>query len=108
MTTLTNQLAAAQSYADLWLALTPGAAIPPREQFILWAGQHLEAHVVRGINRACAKSRTLQARGTPMSVDDAAKYASSVMRNESLGQRKLIPRSERIEPSAIQHDRSAA
>jgi hypothetical protein len=106
--TITNQLAAAQAYADLWLALAPGAETPPMSQFILWAGQHREAQIARGINRAAAKSRTMQARGTPMSIEDAARYASSVMRHESLGERKLNPRSERLEPPAIQHNRSTA
>jgi len=89
--TITNQFTAAQSYAELWQALTPDAAIPPREQFILWAGQHTEGQIVRGINRAVAKARTMQARGTPMLLDDAARYASSVMRHESLGEQKHPP-----------------
>ena len=86
MMTITNQLAAAQSYAELWQALTPDAAIPPIPQFILWAGQHEEGQIVRGINRAVAKARAMQARGTPMSIDDAARYASSVMHHESMGE----------------------
>lgn len=91
--TITNQLAAAQSYTELWQALTPGAATPPMSQFILWAGQHEEGQVVRGINRAVAKARTMQGRGTPMTVEDAARYASSVMRHESLGEMRHKPNS---------------
>jgi hypothetical protein len=89
--TITNQLAAATEYAALWQAMTPGAEIPPMSQFIVWAGQHKERPVVRGITRAVAKARAMQSAGTPMTVDDAARYASSVMRHESLGERKLTP-----------------
>jgi hypothetical protein len=86
--TVTQQMAAAEQYAQLWTALMPESEVPGTDQFLLWAGQHSENIVTRGINRAAAKVRKMRDTAKPMTLDDAMKYAASVMKNESLGIRQ--------------------
>lgn len=83
-----DQLQSAEQYKVLWQALMPDAPAPDIDQFLLWAGQHQSEIVVRGINRAAAKTRKLRDTPTPMSRFDAMRYAASVMKNESLGIRR--------------------
>lgn len=86
--TVTEQMAAADQYQKLWQALMPDKPAPDMDQFLLWAGRHQSEIVVRGINRAAAKTRKLRDTPTPMTRFDAMKYAASVMKNESLGIRR--------------------
>lgn len=86
--TVANQMEAAHQYAQLWAALMPDFELPATDQFTLWAGQYPDEIVSRGINRAAGKRRKL--RDTrPMTLIEAVRYASSVMRNEALGVRKF-------------------
>jgi hypothetical protein len=86
--TVTQQIEAAEQYSMLWRALMPESEAPGTDQFLLWAGQHPDAIASRGINRAAAKVRKMRDTPTPMTLDDAIRYAASVMKNESLGIRR--------------------
>lgn len=84
--TIAEQLSAAEQYRTLWKALMPDIATPSHDQFLLWAGSYTEELVSRGVNRAARKGRKL--RDTkPMTTLEAVMYASSVMKNESIGAR---------------------
>lgn len=83
--TVKEQLSAAREYAELWTALIPDLAAPPTDTFVRWAGAYAPDLVSLGINRAGRKYRKLKDTVTPMTAEDAEKYASSVMKNESLG-----------------------
>jgi hypothetical protein len=85
--TIAEQLNAAEQYRALWAALMPYLEEPATDQFLLWAGQHSEELVARGVNRAARKYRKLRDTKEPMTSADAVKYASSVMKNESIGKR---------------------
>jgi len=87
--TVTQQLSAAKEYAQLWSVLMPYLDAPPESQFAMWAGLHTSELVVLGLNRAARKSRRMLDAGLPMATEDAAKYASSVMKNELLGHHKF-------------------
>jgi hypothetical protein len=86
--TVAEQMDAANQYASLWKLLMPAFESPGIDQFIFWAGRYSDALVSRGINRAAGKFRKLRNTPESMSLEDAIKYASSVMRNESLGIRR--------------------
>ena len=81
----------AEQFEQLWQMLMPDIAAPDRQQFLLWAGTYSDDQVSRGINRAGIKVRKL--RGTPgaMTANEAARYATSVMRNEALGIQQHAP-----------------
>jgi hypothetical protein len=87
--TVTQQLSAAKEYAQLWDVLMPYLPSPEESQFAMWAGLHTPELVSQGINRAARKSRRMLDTDSPMSTEDATKYASSVMKNELLGHRKF-------------------
>jgi hypothetical protein len=87
--TVTQQLSAAKEYAQLWSVLMPYLRPPEESQFAMWAGLHSPELISQGINRAARKSRKMLDTDSPMSTEDAAKYASSVMTNELLGHRKF-------------------
>lgn len=84
-----HQLRLATNYGALWQQLMPEMDAPGRDQLLLWAGTHPEDRVVHGINRAARKSRKLRDTASPMSLIDAVRYASSVMRNEKCGYRRF-------------------
>jgi hypothetical protein len=86
--TIQQQIETAERFAALWRLLMPELPAPDREQFLVWAGVYEEALVSRGINRAGAKVRKLRASATPMTSNDAERYANSVMRNEAMGIRR--------------------
>ena len=88
--TVQEQMQTAEQFAELRKALMPDFAVPDRQQFLLWTGTYNEDLVSRGINRAACKRRKMRDTGTPMTVDEAIKYASSVMRNETLGRRVFV------------------
>jgi hypothetical protein len=85
--TVQQQITSAVQFAEFWKLLMPEVAMPERQQFLMWAGTYNEELVSRGITRAAAKFRKMKGTDTPMSADDAIRYASSVMKNESLGRR---------------------
>jgi len=89
--TVEEQMKAAEQFAELWKALMPDFAVPERQQFLLWVGTYSEELVSRGINRAGCKRRKMRDTSTPMTVDEAIRYAASVMKNETLG-RKVFAR----------------
>ena len=82
-----NPLQSAKQYQQLWITLLPQHEAPEMSQFVMWAGTYPDALITRGIARAASKAQKL-APTAPMTAEDAAKYASSVMRNESLGIRQ--------------------
>jgi hypothetical protein len=84
-----RQLALATSFGGLWHQLMPEFAAPDRDQLLLWAGTYTEQDVVHGINRAARKSRKLRDTDSPMTLTDAIRYASSVMKNEKCGFRRF-------------------
>lgn len=86
--TVQQQMTAATSFTELWKAIMPDLEAPNRQQFLLWAGMYSEELVSRGISRAAAKSRRMSQSGATMTVDEAIRYASSVMKNELLGIRR--------------------
>jgi hypothetical protein len=86
--TIDDQMVAAEQYEALWVGLMPDDDAPDEDQFLLWAGQYSEELVARGINRVARKYRKLRDTSEPMSVNDAIRYASSVMKNEALGIRQ--------------------
>jgi len=86
--TVIQQITAAHEYAELWRALMPSSELPGMDQFLLWTGRYSGDLVSRGINRAAGKVRKLSDTDKPMTSEDAARYASSVMRNELLGIRQ--------------------
>ena len=83
--TFKEQLAVASDAEQLWKVLMPQMQKPEQDTFMLWAGRYPEPVIQRGINRAAGKSRKMATTGQPMTAEDAARYASSVMRNETLG-----------------------
>jgi hypothetical protein len=87
--TVTQQLTAANEYAQLWQALMPDLPAPESDQLTLWAGRYDINLVSQGINRASRKYRKLRESTTPMSAEAVARYASSVMKNELLGIRQF-------------------
>jgi|SRR5579875_77977 len=87
-----NVVEQAREYQKLWQTMIHLGS-PPLEQFVIWASLHTERHITRGISRTAAKARTMAQTHTPMTVDDAAMYASSVMKHERLGNRCHTPRS---------------
>jgi hypothetical protein len=87
--TVKEQLSAAREYAELWAALMPDLAAPPTDTFVRWAGAYTSDLVSLGINRAGRKYRKLKETTTPMTTEDTERYASSVMKNESLGLHKF-------------------
>jgi hypothetical protein len=89
--TAQKQIEAASSFAQLWQELLPNQELPTRQQFLMWAGIYTDEQISRGITRAAAKSRRMDASGTPMSADDCARYATSVMKNELLGIQRHEP-----------------
>jgi hypothetical protein len=97
--TVSEQMNAANQYASLWKSLMPDFGLPGIDQFTFWAGRYSDDLVSRGINRAAGKFRKL--RNTPeyMSLEDAVKYASSVMKNEALGIRRHDQRGRQIHGS---------
>ena len=86
--TAQQQLTAAQQYIQLWKALLPESAVPEHQQFLLWAGTYPDALVSRGITRAAAKTRRMRYSETPLNLEAAVRYATSVMKNETLGVRR--------------------
>jgi hypothetical protein len=102
--TIAEQLNRAEQYRALWVALMPEVQQPSTDQFLLWAGQHSEDLVSRGVNRAARKSRKLRDTSEPMTTLDAVRYASSVMKNESIGSRShpngFTPRAANAAPVA--------
>lgn len=87
--TIQEQMTAAAEFAELWQALMPGTPPPRKEQFVLWAGNYTVTQVTRGINGAARKLRAMRNISQPMASDDVARYASSIMRNESMGVRQF-------------------
>ena len=87
--TVTEQMTKAPEYAELWRTLMPDCDEPGVDQFGLWAGQYPEHIIVRGVNRAAAKRRKLRDTSRPMTAQEAVRYASSVMKHESLGIRRF-------------------
>jgi len=87
--TTQEQLSLADQYATLWRGLLPQDGMPPLDQFLYWSGKFTEELVVRGINRAARKVRKLRDTSTPMTLDAAIRYASSVMINETLGKHRF-------------------
>jgi hypothetical protein len=79
----------AREFGELWGALFPDFGTPNRDQLLLWAGTHPQARVVHGINRTAKKARKLRDTACPMSLTDAVRYASSVMKNEKCGFRRF-------------------
>jgi hypothetical protein len=106
--TATEQMQAAEEYKVLWQGLMPDEQAPDTDQFLLWAGQHQNEIVVRGINRAAAKTRKLRDTPQPMSRYDAMKYAASVMKNESLGIRRHGDAEKRHQESHTQGQKQVA
>jgi hypothetical protein len=87
--TTQEQLSLADQYANLWRGLLPQDGAPPLDQFLYWSGKFPEELVVRGINRAARKVRKLRDTTTPMTLDAAIRYASSVMTHEMLNERRF-------------------
>lgn len=89
--TVQQQMTKAEQFEQLWQALMPDIAPPDRQQFLLWAGAYSDDQVSRGITRAGIKVR--KSRGTPgvMTANEAARYATSVMRNEMMGIQRHAP-----------------
>ena len=87
MTAVQQQMTSADQFGGFWKLLMPDSAVPGRQQFLIWAGTYSEELVTRGINRAAAKFRKMKCTETPMSLEDAVRYASSVMKNELLERR---------------------
>jgi len=83
--TVNEQMATAAQFRYLWTALMPNLQVPPSQQFLVWSGTYPPELVSRGINRATGKVRKMLGTATPMTSDDAMRYATSVMRNELLG-----------------------
>ena len=98
--TVTEQLKAANEYAQLWRALMPELPAPDSDQLTLWAGSYSTDLVSQGINRASRKYRRLRQTDTPMSAADVGRYASSVMKNEFLNIHKF--------PTGDHHSRTDA
>ena len=85
--TVEQQMTAADEFATLWRILLAAFPVPEHQQFLLWAGIYTGELVSRAINRAAAKVRKMRDSGTPMDADAAIRYATSVMKNELLGQK---------------------
>ena len=85
---VTRQLKTALKLRNLWSQLmNTSIGTPDQQQFLIWSGAYLEHQVVHGINRAARKYLMLKDTSTPMTLEQAIQYASSVMKNEKLGHR---------------------
>jgi hypothetical protein len=93
--TVREQLEVAEQYAALWRALMPESEVPGAGQFLLWIGRYPNELVQHGINRAAGKSRKLLNTAATMTLEEKIRYASSVMKNESLGRRQHNPQNQR-------------
>jgi hypothetical protein len=87
--TIAEQTVAAHRYAGLWRALMPDIETPGDDQFMMWAGNYKESQITRGINGAARKFRAMRNISQPMTADDVARYATSIMRNEAMGVRRF-------------------
>ncbi len=94
--TVQQQITKAEQFQQLWQALMPDIPAPDRQQFLLWAGAYSDDQVSRGINRAGIKVRKLRGTTGAMTGEEAARYATSVMRNEMLGIQHHEPGVRRI------------
>lgn len=83
--TFQEQSKLADQCAELWRTIMPEVAAPGKSQFLIWIGTFPESAVLRGINRAGAKVLRMKDTRTPMTANDAHRYASSVMRSETQG-----------------------
>lgn len=79
MTSIKQQMEDARTVQLLWEALIPKRQAPAMERILLWVGTFNEAVIEHGVRRAAAKFY----RDGTMTADDCARYATSVMRNES-------------------------
>lgn len=82
---ISEQLELATNLGTFWHQLMPDLGTPDREQLLLWAGSYTEKNAVYSINRAARKVLKLRDTDAPMTLTDAIKYASSVMKNEKCG-----------------------
>ena len=87
--TVSEQKTSAAEFMELWQALMPGTAVPGQDQFLVWAGIYTNGQVSRGINGAARKLRAMRNVSRSMTPVDIAKYATSIMKHESLGQRRF-------------------
>lgn len=87
-----QQLLTAEKCSQLWALLMPTLIPPDQAQFLVWAGMYEEPTVVRALSRAAAKVRRTQGTTSPMTDIDAVRYASSVMRHETMGVRQVPAR----------------
>jgi hypothetical protein len=81
---VTRQQRLASKLSGLWNQLMPEIGTPEQQQFLIWSGAYLEHQVVHGMNRAARKALKLKDTSTPLSLTEAVRYASSVMKNEKL------------------------
>lgn len=81
---VTRQQKLSSKLSGLWHQLMPEIGTPEQQQFLIWSGAYLEHQVVHGMNRAARKALKLKDTSTPMTLEQAIQYASSVMKNEKL------------------------
>lgn len=86
---VSEQMTSAAEFMELWQALMPGTTAPGKDQFLVWTGIYTSEQVSRGINGAARKLRAMHNVSRSMTNDDVARYASSIMKHEALGQRRF-------------------
>ncbi len=77
-----EQKAAVQAAQELWALVLPNVEPPDPYRFWTWATTFPASAVTRGITRAAAKHRKMSY-SSPMTAEETARYASSVIRNEA-------------------------
>ncbi len=83
MTRIQEQKTATEAAQELWTLVLPDVEPPGAHQFFLWTDRFLPEVVTRGIVRAAAKYKKMSRTLTPMTSEDAHRYASSVMKHEA-------------------------
>jgi hypothetical protein len=81
--TIQEQTAAVEEAQQLWALVLPDVQAPDSFRFWTWATTFPAAAVTRGITRSAAKHRKMSYSSTPMTAEETARYASSVIRNEA-------------------------
>lgn len=77
-----EQLDTAEQVRAFWAALLPDTEAPPLSTCLIWS-RYSPAVLERGIVRAARKFAKMKNAATPMTSEDAARYCSAVLRDES-------------------------
>jgi hypothetical protein len=81
--TIAEQMKAAEEAREFWKAMLPNVEPPEIRSFLLWTGVVDSAIVAHAISRVAAKFTKMQNTAAPMTVNDAYRYCTAVIRDEA-------------------------